>query len=339
MTWLPVDTNDRSDGEAVFGLVPDAASTLFDFMATADALVDAELMGLCRARIAQLLRYEPALAEVDRDLLAALEAWDVSERFGERERALLDYLEQFMIAPIEVTAAQREELSRHLGAGFTTFVNALYLQEAYLRFLAFFDIRTEPAALRAAASPIEGEAVDGYLRRSVEQQAWELDERYTDALLAYGAAICRHHDVGDYTDEVVRLRSADYHGCQFCKSVRRKVDWPDGVQDLMDEANRGKHSDALGRREKLGLELLDQFLVAPGAVDEALRARLLDEFGPTGIVELALKEVFWMSNKPMISLGTDIGAVDPSTLTEFEYDAEGNFTLLGPRASGTVAVS
>jgi hypothetical protein len=38
--------------------------------------------------------------------------------------------------------------------------------------------------------------------------------------------------------------------------------------------------------------------------------------------------MFWMSNKPMISLGTDPGAVSPAALTPFEYDAEGNFVLL-----------
>jgi alkylhydroperoxidase family enzyme len=130
---------------------------------------------------------------------------------------------------------------------------------------------------------------------------------------------------------VVRLRSANYHGCEFCQSVRRKVEWPEGTDDLMNEAMIGPASKLLDDRQKLALEALDNFVLAPAGLTAEMRTRLLDEFGASAIVELMLKEVFWMSNKPMISLGTDIGAVDRTTLTEFEYDADGNFALAGVR--------
>ena len=165
----------------------------------------------------------------------------------------------------------------------------------------------------------------------MEDDGTETDPRLMAAYHAFNRATCREHGVDGVTDEIVRLRSADYHNCQFCQSVRRNVEWPDGVEDLMKEALNYRASTKISESQRVALELLDALVGAPISVTADLQARLLESFSPEQIVELLMKEAFWMSNKPMISLGTDPGAVSSAELTEFEYDQEGNFVLMGGR--------
>lgn len=328
MTWLPIDSKygDR-DGDALVGFQSEATDRMFEFLAIADSVVDPELLNLCRTRAAQALDCRPVLKRCDPGLLADLENWESAPRFSAKERALLEYYEQFMIAPLYVTPEQRETLRSELGYDPSTLAYALYINEAYLRFLTFFGVENEPSASRDAVLSDDAGPVSDYLSDAATSTQ-ETDPRVVEALLAFGAAICRETAIDDTTDEVVRLRSANYQGCVFCQSVRRKVDRPASIDDLMPEALAGAASTVLSERQKVALEALDHLIIKPSAMDDAARSRILEHFQPNEIVELMLKEVWWMSNKPMISLGTDFGAVDENHLTEFEYDGSGNFTLL-----------
>ncbi len=330
MTWLSVRPEPASsDLDALLALNPDTGKALVDFLAVADAVNDSDLLDLCRTRMAQLLSCRALLADADSALLARLDSWYKTADFSAAQRAALDFTEQFMVAAREISPEQRRALATALGVGEpSTFVYGLYINEALVRFLAFLDV--EPLHLRqvlATTGPV-GEKSDRKFIEWVEGDAAETDPALLAAYYAFNRATCAAHDVDELTDEIVRLRSAEYHDCKFCQSVRRIVDKPDGADDLMHEARNYQTSPVLTAQQKTALEVLDTFLVSPAAVGNDLKARIRAHFTPAQLVELLMKEMFWMSNKPMISLGTDPGAVSPAALTPFEYDAEGNFVLL-----------
>ena len=89
------------------------------------ARADAVLVELCRIRIAQLvestfdtsLRYEPARAAgLGEDKIAALANYSESELFSERERAVLEYAEQFVIQSSSITDDDVDRVQAHLTA-------------------------------------------------------------------------------------------------------------------------------------------------------------------------------------------------------------------------------
>jgi hypothetical protein len=179
MTWIPGVSDDGGDGDAVFGLQPDATRKLTEYLGVAESLAGGPLLDLIRLRIAQEIGYVPALEAADPDLLAALDDWEKVDRFGSPERAVLAYVEQFMVAPIDVSEDQRAALANGVGANASAFVDAMYINEAYLRFLTFFAIENEPTAVvEARAGAASGslqasgnESVDGsYLSVTVEEQ-------------------------------------------------------------------------------------------------------------------------------------------------------------------------
>ena len=77
-----------------------------------------------------LLRHEPTLAGLsDRDR-ADLASWTGSPRFSDRERAALDFTEQYVVDVASLSDVQATRLRDHLGDdGFATFVNALLVVE------------------------------------------------------------------------------------------------------------------------------------------------------------------------------------------------------------------
>lgn len=330
MTWLSVQPKPAgTDLDALLALNPATGKALVDFLAVAEAVNDSDLLDLCRTRMAQLLGCRALLATADSALLARLDNWYKSTDFSPAQRTALDFTEQFMVAAREISPEQRQALAAALAvAEPSTFVYGLYINEALVRFLTFLDV--EPLQLRqilAATGPV-GEKSDRKFIEWVAEDAAETNPSLLAAYYAFNRATCAAHDVDAVTDEIVRLRSAEYHDCKFCQSVRRIVDKPDGTDDLMHEARNYQTSRFLSARQKTALEILDTFLVSPSTIGAELKARIRAHFTPLQLVELLMKEMFWMSNKPMISLGTDPGAVSPAALTPFEYDAEGNFILL-----------
>ena len=330
MTWLPVSIDSNSsDLDALLALNPTTGKALTDFLAVAEQVNDRDMLGLCRTRMAQLLNCRTLLDGADPEQLERLEGWSKSSDFSNAERTALDFTELFMVAARSISPAQRENLAKALGVGEpSTFVYGLYINEALVRFLAFADVDPFSLDQLLSGSASVGEKSDRKYIEWVEGERAQTDASLLAAYYALNRATCAANLVGSLTDEMVRLRSAEYHDCKFCQSVRRVVDKPDGAGDLMGEVRDYANSSVLSARQKTALEVLDTFLVAPATPSQDLKARIVEHFSPAELVELLMKEMFWMSNKPMISLGTDPGAVSAANLTPFEYDAEGNFVLL-----------
>ena len=107
---------------------PDVAADLAAAHAAAYAAVPAELLDICRLRIAQLLGCEWELDQPD--VVADLAGWPTSVRFGPAERACLALTEQWLIDVASVTDEQIGDVREHLGEPLTVnFANALLVVE------------------------------------------------------------------------------------------------------------------------------------------------------------------------------------------------------------------
>jgi len=330
MTWLTFDSNTESnDLAALLALNNEAGLTLQDFLAIAEQVNDHELLGLCRLRMAQLMHCQCELADADATQLERLNDWHRCDKFTSKQKAALDFTEQFIVGAKNISPAQRKNLADALQVSeASTFVYGLYINEAMIRFLTFFGIETQPDHAHNHRAAAVGEKSDRKFIEWVDAEDSQTNPQLLAAYYAFNRATCSLHGIDELTDEIVRLRSAQYHDCKFCQSVRRIVDKPDGVNDLIDEVQRYQHSAKITPAQKTALQVLDTFLVEPANVSDALKDQITQHYSAAQIVELILKEMFWMSNKPMIALGTDPGAVSPSEHTPFEYDTEGNFVLL-----------
>lgn len=97
--------------------------------------VDADLLDLCRIRIAMLLGHpDEVVAQAppegpDPQLVAELVSWPTSTRFDDTQRACLAFTEQFVIDVATMDDALAFAVVDHLGADFPAFVNALLVIE------------------------------------------------------------------------------------------------------------------------------------------------------------------------------------------------------------------
>jgi alkylhydroperoxidase family enzyme len=121
---------------------------------------DPVLVELCRIRIAQLLesefdlslRYEPARAAgLGEDKIAALARYTDSELFSERERAALEFAEQFAIQSSSISDDDVARLQAHLNAEeFIYLTKALGVIDQFARSNSAFRIgaaQTAPSTL------------------------------------------------------------------------------------------------------------------------------------------------------------------------------------------------
>jgi alkylhydroperoxidase family enzyme len=114
---------------------------------------DPDLLELCRLRVAALLgardggvgaRPGGDLA-IDADKLAALDDWAESPLFDARERAYLDFTEQFVTSVSEITDAQVEALREYDDQmSVRIFVAALYVLELSQRAAIVSDVVLNP---------------------------------------------------------------------------------------------------------------------------------------------------------------------------------------------------
>jgi hypothetical protein len=108
----------------------DALTALDAAYAAAWAATDAELLTLCRNRMAMLLRHQPTLDQLTADATQALAAWPSSTTLTDLQRAALEFTEQYIIDVASLSDAQADALRKHLDdAEFATFVNALLVVE------------------------------------------------------------------------------------------------------------------------------------------------------------------------------------------------------------------
>jgi alkylhydroperoxidase family enzyme len=145
VTWLPLDAGAPSERDAVLGMHPEAYARHREFLEATTAATDAELLELCRARIAQHLGCREELARHDPARLAELGAWETSGAFTARERAALAFVEQFVLDPARLGGETVAGLENELGTtGVINFTNAVAAHEASLRLSTLLDL--EPVA-------------------------------------------------------------------------------------------------------------------------------------------------------------------------------------------------
>jgi alkylhydroperoxidase family enzyme len=111
-------------------------------------------------------------------------------------------------------------------------------------------------------------------------------------------------------------------------SVRRAVARPVGAGDLLEDVRRYEQSD-LPEHQKAALRLADAFLAYPAGFRGDATAATLAHFSPSQVVELALKLVWWSSNKVTITLGAD-APYDDDRLTTYHYADDGTFVVHEP---------
>ncbi len=91
---------------------------------------DRQLLALCRDRLGMLLRHAPTIEAMAPERLDLLRDGTTSARLDDRQRAALEFTEQYVVDVASISDQQADELRGHLGdEGFATFVNALLVVE------------------------------------------------------------------------------------------------------------------------------------------------------------------------------------------------------------------
>lgn len=346
MTWLVDVEGSSNEVDAALGLLPDVRDRLRTVMDLAWSINDAELLQTCRLLIAQTHGTRLVNAQAYEQRLAELEDWRSSTAFSRRERAALDYAEQFVVDQNSISDAQKDELARHFSdRQLVAFVQGININDAYLRVLTLLDIRFDPeqgapgpgspkreatasGGDLAAADTNGSQSDDGAPVNHNSALVALTDPEYFNARMEHSRSAMRHTRVDDVTSELVRLRNANHQKCEFCMSVRRVAVFPsDGAsKDPMDAVRMYESSD-LPEHQKVALRLADAFLAYPRGFGPDQRAEVLAHYDSEQIVEVLLKLMCWSQNRTPIALGMD-GAVDADNLTAFEYDTGGSFALL-----------
>jgi AhpD family alkylhydroperoxidase len=110
--------------------------------------------------------------------------------------------------------------------------------------------------------------------------AWAAFNRYYGTLWSEGV-------LDQATKEVGRLRNARVTGCGICRNLRFDGAREAGLsEDLVELIDDDYDRSALPERWKLAARWADVLINDPGGAPAELRAALLAEFGPDGVVEL-----------------------------------------------------
>jgi hypothetical protein len=115
-----------------------------------------------------------------------------------------------------------------------------------------------------------------------------------------------HIDV--ITQELCRLRNAKAQQCRLCLRLR----YTDADEALLSAVDDYATNERLTARQRLALELADSFLRAPGQLPIGRRNALVGEFAPDELVELVVRQLWFLANKAMVALGLDGVASRPA---------------------------
>jgi alkylhydroperoxidase family enzyme len=97
-------------------------------------------------------------------------------------------------------------------------------------------------------------------------------------------------------------------------SARGAVAQQQGVDEqMLDKVDRYEDSD-LSSEQQAALRLADAYLIAPGAMTDAERARITAHLTPAQVVELVLKLMGFSSDKALVALGIDYDEVRTFTM-------------------------
>jgi len=155
LAWDTAPTSDVI--RSVLADHPDVADQLGEAHEQAWRSLDPLLLELVRLRVAALLGNEAELsvrtpagldAGLDEATIAELHNWPTSDRFGDRERACLEFVEQWVIDVASLSDDQAEAVSDVLGPeGLATFAACLLVIEQRQRLrLAWTRLFAEEAA-------------------------------------------------------------------------------------------------------------------------------------------------------------------------------------------------
>jgi alkylhydroperoxidase family enzyme len=161
MSRVSVSTPSPTDLDRVWGLRSEYYSIFMSDYIASLGRADPVLVELARLRIAQLvgsefdqsLRYEPAAAAgLTEAKIAALRDYPTSEFFDDRERAFLEYAEQFAIQSSSISDEDCARLQGELTpAGFILLTKALGVIDQFARANSAF--RIAPASQVPASLP------------------------------------------------------------------------------------------------------------------------------------------------------------------------------------------
>ena len=152
------------------------------------------------------------------------------------------------------------------------------------------------------------------------------------ACVAFESAVVLLDGVDPLTTEIVRLRCARYHDCRRCRSVRLEAALEQGFDEEWGaKIDRWETSD-LDERYKAALALTDAIIMAPHAIDPALRQRVRAHFSDAEIAEICLDVMKWSVQKVLVALRIEPAAADDH-LSRLTFDEQGRFLIGGPVAA------
>ena len=123
---------------------PELVDAVAENYSTLARMVDPACLELCRLRIAQILGDEDQLAVVppgiDRTQLSELAGWRSSAAFDRKERACLEFAEQFLYSADAVTDEQVDAVAEFFPPDQVwALTNAIAVVERFGRLAAYFD--------------------------------------------------------------------------------------------------------------------------------------------------------------------------------------------------------
>jgi len=97
-------------------------------------------------------------------------------------------------------------------------------------------------------------------------------------------------------------------------SARGAVAQQQGVDEQMLEKVDHYEDSDLAPEQRAALRLADAYLVAPGAMSDAVRAEVSALLTPAQVVEVVLKLTGFSSDKALVALGIDFDEVQTFTM-------------------------
>jgi alkylhydroperoxidase family enzyme len=249
---------------------------------------------------------DPTLVELARERVAGLLLLGPSAATATtpRERAVGDFVDQFVIDVSGIDDALRGPLFEQLGDDALGFVQALYVVDLGIR-------RRE--VLRRLEVPLPDV---GRVTAPDDLELWP-------ALWEYMRTVARMSDLDAVTSEMVRLRGAAAHDCRICKS-RLSIKAVEAYgSDAPFTSIVAKRPTDLSARHAAALAFVDAIITQPTDLDATKIANLRAHFSATEIHEMLHDVVRNSSNKFAVAVGGDAAVVE-SGIEHYDLDAEGD---------------
>jgi hypothetical protein len=221
-----------------------------------------------------------------------------------RERAIGDFVDQFVIDVSGIGDSLRGPLFEQLGADAMGFVQALYVLDLGIR-------RRE--VLRRLEVPFPD---NGPVTVPDDLELWP-------ALLQYMRTVARMSALDAVTSEIVRLRGAAAHDCRICKS-RLSVKAVDAYgSETPFTSIVSKQPTELSAPHSAAVAFVDAIITQPTDLDAGKIANLRTHFSADEIHEMLHDVVRNSANKFAVAVGGDAAVVDAG-IEYYDLDAEGD---------------